>query len=498
MINFLSINKKRLNESVDDGDFEWVEDMSKEPLTFKLVYNSNVLEIGDVIVLSGPIYDSGEKKKIYTVFNNNSFKFVERTGGEEEILHFEWLQPVESRPEGWKTVSTGNFYMTDGSTINEIDGELIVNNIIKATKQIEESVDNDDLGWAEDIVNKVEDRLDSPPPIGTKVRVIFDDDYYSKCGGEFKGVVVGVHPYSNDSVNIMFDEDEKIKKHNCFWDCGMEDYEYEGNRCYWFAIDQYVEMYLSGHYQKNYDEINIKESIDNDDLEWAEDIVKTPINLHGKAWHINLDRDNIKESSNLVLKWLYDQGFKLPSSPTIPSETRQRAISFQSIFKNHVEEGEFTRNGGISQWTIDEDVEDSIKTAQEEGFDDVIVLNWYDIIPSNKPINESEDDLGWAEDVINRGSFKWGDIKRHLNPGDVILISGTMYDEGGNPMLDLNNDKFIFKGRSVIQWFEERDKRPKEWEEVSHYNGNIIMAQETTEFDDELDVQIIQKEEYPF
>lgn len=124
---------------------------------------------------------------------------------------------------------------------------------------------------------------------------------------------------------------------------------------------------------------------------------------------------------------------------------------------------------------------------------------------TKKPIKESEDDgLEWAEDIIKVNDFKWGNIKRYLNDGDVISVSGDICDSEGNVDLVLKDEPFIVRKSSSVgadlRWSNDYWNRPRGWEDVTDMSHDWIRmsSSHTSKWDDELNIKILRQEEYPF
>lgn len=131
--------KKILRES--EEEFDWVPDIEEMSITLKSLFDSDRLEIGDVIIVTGEIREHGGRNRLYTRLDNTPLKLHRKDYDKDGItsLHFEWVQPKETRPSGWNIVSTSGYFDTDKSTINTTDGNLIVSGIIKPSEFIKES-----------------------------------------------------------------------------------------------------------------------------------------------------------------------------------------------------------------------------------------------------------------------------------------------------------------------------------------------------------------------
>jgi len=133
-----------------------------------------------------------------------------------------------------------------------------------------------------------------------------------------------------------------------------------------------------------------------------------------------------------------------------------------------------------------------------------VSANYDEIYIHQENIHESEDDaLDWAVEAINDDVYKWGSVKKILNDGDIISISGDICDGEGSCDLTLKDEPFIFsrnsRGVPYIRWSNDLDKRPSGWAGPSDTSKDAIqMDTATAQWDDELDVRILKREEYPF
>lgn len=123
--------------------------------------------------------------------------------------------------------------------------------------------------------------------------------------------------------------------------------------------------------------------------------------------------------------------------------------------------------------------------------------NYDEIYIHQENIHESEDDaLDWAVEAINDDVYKWGSVKKILNDGDIISISGDICDGEGSCGLTLKDEPFIFsrnsRGVPYIRWSNDLDKRPSGWAGPSDTSKDAIqMDTATAQWDDELDVRIL-------
>lgn len=429
------------------------------------------------------------------------------------------------------------------------------------------------------------ERFKHNPPIGTRV-VVLRQDYPYKAG-LLSGTVISYYeedPTLSGNVFLFLIDGTR---HG--WDCGSRfGRPNRNNKCYWVNVEK-DEVYLEKP-------TTIVES-DEDDLGWAQDVIgNTPsLDLDGKAWHINLNRDDGGESAEKIQKWLFSQGFKWSDGSTEVDRNSGRIISFQSVFKDDIMNNQFTYSD-IGNRSVFDDTEGSRRMAKARGYRDMIVLNADDIISSvinesdgddlewaqdavNKKvsrvkicdgkhfsipthnnykdrwatfrgwngwkdvididstldrlcyviydhsydriyipitefnedeikfntINESEeDDLEWAQDTINNPEYRYGDIVDDLDNDDIISLTGIITDSEGSPMVEVRDSEFRVyqvnrkKGprKSVhIQWTQPSSERPSNWDDVG---ATVIMSPETLQWDKDLIVKFIHKENHPF
>jgi len=126
---------------------------------------------------------------------------------------------------------------------------------------------------------------------------------------------------------------------------------------------------------------------------------------------------------------------------------------------------------------------------------------------NRKRLNESEnDDLTWAQDIVDNPIFSWGAIKSQLNDGDLVSVTGDIIDSEGEWMGKLKDEHFIVKkiplsgtGRIALRWVNDIPERPKHWDLYSDVSKDwVLFTAETEYWDDDLEVQFIKREDYPF
>lgn len=117
--------------------------------------------------------------------------------------------------------------------------------------------------------------------------------------------------------------------------------------------------------------------------------------------------------------------------------------------------------------------------------------------------SEGEDDLEWAQDAIDNPEYRYGDIVNDLDNDDIISLTGIITDSEGNPMVEVRDSEFrVYKlssrrdGKYVhLQWSQPSDERPSNWDDIG---ATVIMSPETFEWDKDLRVRLIHKENHPF
>lgn len=123
----------------------------------------------------------------------------------------------------------------------------------------------------------------------------------------------------------------------------------------------------------------------------------------------------------------------------------------------------------------------------------------------NKRIKESEDDeFGWAEETVNQEYFRYGDILPYLDNGDIISITGDFNTDEGELLLSVEDVPFKFIRYSnasrgaYLEWAQPEHERPEFWESTTNSSDQVVMTQDTFEWDKELLIKILHKEENPF
>lgn len=122
-----------------------------------------------------------------------------------------------------------------------------------------------------------------------------------------------------------------------------------------------------------------------------------------------------------------------------------------------------------------------------------------------KKIKESEDDeFGWAEETVNQEYLRYGDILSYLDNGDIISITGDFNTDEGELLLSVEDATFKFIRYSnvsrgaYLEWVQPEDERPEFWDSITNSSDQVVMSQDTFEWDKKLLIKILHKEENPF
>lgn len=126
-------------------------------------------------------------------------------------------------------------------------------------------------------------------------------------------------------------------------------------------------------------------------------------------------------------------------------------------------------------------------------------VNTYDLFDQ---LNESEDDeFEWAKETVSQEYNRYGDILPYLDYDDIISVTGDFTDDYGNVLLSVEDVPFkVYKKNKIVflKWVQPEDERPIGWSSISNGSGEVHMALITFEWDKELMVKILHKEEHPF
>ena len=370
------------------------------------------------------------------------------------------------------------------------------------TKYINESEWFDEVELS-DLYDESTGRFKRNPPLGTRVRVVIPG-YGGDEGKEITGEVV---KYYNDK------EDLRLKdivfalmldggwQQEFGWGCDQEWglRKYDG-KCYWIDVED-DEVYLE---KPPLPVVDIVESEGDDDLEWASNAINNlpPIfnvtqTVDGKDYRI--DEQSKMSWIESLMEWneseLSKDGTKI----------LQMGGSFSPSYalKFYLERGGYVLLGdGSVSYIVDDVVELSTAWDEHTGAWDM-VKKFLLSLQVRMPLNESEDDLEWAQDAIDNPEYRYGDIVNDLDNDDIISLTGIITDSEGNPMVEVRDSEFrVYKlssrrdGKYVhLQWSQPSDERPSNWDDIG---ATVIMSPETFEWDKDLRVKLIHKENHPF
>jgi len=132
-------------------------------------------------------------------------------------------------------------------------------------------------------------------------------------------------------------------------------------------------------------------------------------------------------------------------------------------------------------------------------------IDTYDLFDQ---LNESEeDDFGWAKESISQEYHRYGDILPYLDYDDIISVTGDITSDAGEVLLSVKDEPFkvssvshpMKKNKTIyLKWVQPEDKRPKNWEAITNDHEQVAMGDDTSEWDKELMVKILHKEDHPF
>ena len=126
-------------------------------------------------------------------------------------------------------------------------------------------------------------------------------------------------------------------------------------------------------------------------------------------------------------------------------------------------------------------------------------VNTYDLFDQ---LNESEDDeFGWVKETVSQEYHRYEDILPYLDFDDIISITGDFTDDYGNVLLSVEDVSFkVYKKNNIVylKWVQPKDERPNGWSSISNSSEEVHMGSSTFEWDKDLMVKILHKEEHPF
>ena len=119
-----------------------------------------------------------------------------------------------------------------------------------------------------------------------------------------------------------------------------------------------------------------------------------------------------------------------------------------------------------------------------------------------KSVRESEDDeFEWAKETVSQEYHRYEDILPYLDFDDIISITGDFTDDYGNVLLSVEDVSFkVYKKNNIVylKWVQPKDERPNGWSSISNSSEEVHMGSSTFEWDKDLMVKILHKEEHPF
>jgi hypothetical protein len=119
-----------------------------------------------------------------------------------------------------------------------------------------------------------------------------------------------------------------------------------------------------------------------------------------------------------------------------------------------------------------------------------------------KRIKESEDDeFEWVKETVSQEYHRYEDILPYLDFDDIISITGDFTDDYGNVLLSVEDVSFkVYKKNNIVylKWVQPKDERPNGWSSISNSSEEVHMGSSTFEWDKDLMVKILHKEEHPF
>jgi hypothetical protein len=343
---------------------------------------------------------------------------------------------------------------------------------------IVESEEDDDLNWAQDIVNQ--DPIPKSVKLGDGKRFnIPGNSLYSKGWDNFVG-----WNYWKDVVKI----DSKF-----------------GEFCYVVYDTTYGEIYVPttefSPSEIRFESLNESEE---DELEWASNAINNLPSIFNATQTIDGREIKIDEVSKqswieAINQWneshLSNGGTKiLQMGGTFSPEYR---------LKFYLERGGYVLLGNHRvSYMVDDIAELTTEWDDDEGAWGM-VKKFLLSLQVRMPLNESEDDLEWAQDAIDNPEYRYGDIVNDLDNDDIISLTGIITDSEGNPMVEVRDSEFrVYKlssrrdGKYVqLQWSQPSDERPSNWDDIG---ATVIMSPETFEWDKDLRVKLIHKENHPF
>ncbi|MFN7656417.1 MAG: hypothetical protein ACK5OW_01350 [bacterium] len=401
---------KPINETEDD--FSWFDLDSGVRLGD--LWQSGTLKVGDVIFISGDVYDG--EGKLLTTFNKELFEVTQIiVHGDDHRMKFKWVDNTKEKPNDWKDVlSYENTIIVDG--LIDSDFKWIIEPVTKSINESEEG----EFGWVEDI-------LDNPINMLVKGGVYLvnhrDKDEW--------GLNVKVLDFTSDTVSyirrVTDNGDQTLNNSENI--IGRSRVDKLITRNYWQLIPTKTSLFSD----------TIKESEDN--FGWAEDIIEKPfLDFTGKELLIDVRGFTEEEREELyqVLKGYIDFDYGREHRGDWNPKCIIDNYNLKSVCLHcGTEDFDYEpQRGHICCLSNTYDEQPAYTKANIIPIDGKILLGKNNL---NEAEKISSDDFGWAEDIIHGDAIGINiqgkdDFIRNLKPGSVLKISGDQdglffYDE---------------------------------------------------------------------
>jgi len=231
--------------------------------------------------------------------------------------------------------------------------------------------------------------------------------------------------------------------------CHCSDADADIGRCWWIKL---ADMSKVVHLPNRLGFITESED---DDLEWAKDIVDKIGNdyLKDNAWTLELPNGSYEEFED-AQKWAFEQGYKWRSTPDslLPRkeyEYYKKIANLGSVFDTDIRQKVLTYSGNDFKLS---NVVDIVERHSKNNV--LFYLRWdgtkpklVDVIPivRDKKLRESEDEFEWAKDI---------DYSQYLKIGQVFKAnrSGYFFE-----IINLSEGSIKCEGFS---WKDPDDKKP--------------------------------------
>lgn len=350
----------------------------------------------------------------------------------------------------------------------------------------------DDFGWAEEIVKDVPDVVDyRTVKQGDKVVPGKDWLFGNQAQGSVYGIV-DMEEYGGEPAYIEDSTDEEFWQYwvHVDWINKKGDVMFRNN--YRVGPEYHDLKYYTPKPAKR--KKGIKESKEN-----IQEITHNDLQV---GMTVIVDGYDVVEETQ---KWENEIGTVVYNYNEDEDETSNSfTISFKNWAKGH--DGLAAECGRDKCWSFYDDCayseEDPCQNIDGIKF---YTVNTYDLFDQ---LNESEeDDFGWATETISQEYNRYGDILPYLDYDDIISITGDITDDAGEVLLSVEDEPFkIFstshpmkKNKTVyLKWVQPEDKRPKGWEAITNDSEEVHMGDSTFEWDKELMVKFLHKEDHPF